>query len=54
MEINGCDVGVCRGVYRRGRQKAKHMLFPISAAQRKEVDQIIGKIKCDGLWKDVL
>lgn len=53
QEMNGCDVGVYRGVYMR-RQKAKHMLFPISTAQRKEVDQICDKIEHYGLWKDVL
>lgn len=45
---------VCWGVYMRARQKAKHMLFPISTAQRKEADQIFGKIQYYTIWKDVL
>ena len=52
--MNGYDVDVCWGVYMRARQKAKHMLFPISTAQRKEADQIFGKIQYYGIWKDVL
>ena len=45
---------VCWGVYMRAMQKAKHMLFPISTAQRKEADQIFGKIQYYTIWKDVL
>ena len=45
---------VCWGVYMRARQKAKHMLFPIRTAQRKEADQRFGKIQYYAIWKDVL